>query len=64
MANQVKDVTPDFDDDAEKWVITDRDEDGMPLDQRGSYDTKKQASRAASQRKYALKTTRPVQARV
>jgi len=52
--------TPDYDEDIEKWVVTERDETNMPVNQHGEYETRAKASRSAANRNYALKTTRPV----
>lgn len=53
-------ITVDYDENALAWVLTERDEDNMPLDQRGEYKTEREARRAASQLRYALKTRRAV----
>lgn len=55
----MKTFTVDMDEDTGKWVVTKRDDDNMPLDQSGQYDTEKQARRAASQARYAAKVKRP-----
>jgi hypothetical protein len=52
--------TPDFDEDAEKWTVTKRDDTNMPMEQYGLYETKEQAARSAANRNYAAKTRRPV----
>ena len=52
--------TVDEDDETGTWKVTKRDEDNMPLDEWGPYETKAQAGRSASNRRYAAKTRRPV----
>lgn len=60
----MKTATHDWDEDAQAWIVTDRDEDGMPVDQFGAYETERAARRAAAQRRYGLKITRPVRRKV
>lgn len=56
-------ITVDFDDDSQSWKLVFRDDTGMPFDECGSYPTKAKANVGAANKRYALKTRRPVVAR-
>lgn len=45
------------------WVVVERDEEGMPIDEVSAHATRAAASRSAANRRYAAKTRRPVQYR-
>lgn len=45
--------TVDWDDDAEAWIVVQRDETNMRLDEFGPFDSKAKAARSAANRRYA-----------